>query len=76
MITKVVPSGRGLSIAQRDWADSCDYSTLEWLECIIFVSGDERSRRPYLSKFKVKISSLFKFTKCCAFHLLFIQIYS
>ena len=48
MITKVVPSGRGLSIAQRDWADSCDYSTLEWLECIIFVSGDERSRRPYL----------------------------
>lgn len=46
MISKVVPSGRGLSIAQRDWADPCDYPKLGWLERIIFDSGDERSRRP------------------------------
>jgi hypothetical protein len=46
MINKVVPSGRGLSIALRDWADPCDYPKLGWLERIIFDSGDERSRRP------------------------------
>jgi len=46
MISKVVPSGRGLSIALRDWADPCDYPKLGWLERIIFDSGDERSRRP------------------------------
>lgn len=53
MISKVVPSGRGLSIAQRDWADPCDYPKLGWLERIIFDSGDERSRRPCTVKWKI-----------------------
>jgi len=52
MISKVVPSGRGLSIALRDWADPCDYPKLGWLERIIFDSGDERSRRPCTYKEK------------------------
>lgn len=55
MISKVVPSGRGLSIALRDWADPCDYPKLGWLERIIFDSGDERSRRPCVKIMKTFI---------------------
>jgi hypothetical protein len=69
MINKVVPSGRGLSIALRDWADPCDYPKLGWLERIIFDSGDERSRRPCALKSKKNLFSSHKFT-------LFTQIHS
>lgn len=59
MISKVVPSGRGLSIALRDWADPCDYPKLGWLERIIFDSGDERSRRPCALKLNKKLFIIF-----------------